>query len=237
MLSHVSSLKWALTHALFLFVGANASAIANTVIFNEAFSGDLSAWTGKSGGLSQGFITADPLNAANNVLSFSGLNVSGDIFTASSLAVGNYEQVLISFDYLGLAKNGSVPGNLGGFLGLSLNLNPQGGDGAWLAGTDQSAANGLGFTGIKLIDDGAWHQYQIDITSLLKNNNISQIHLMLEDWKDAGGVPGDAFFDNITVQGIPVSESGTTASMLLASATLLMVGHYSRKRSAEQGGH
>ena len=145
-------------------LGVQCASSHAVMIFQENFESTLSQWTGKSGGAHAGTIVADPFNTGNNVLSFTGLNYSGDIFTQSLIPVSGYSQVFIEFDYLGLAKGGSVADNYGGFFGITLNQNPVGGDASWIAGTDTSAANGLGFQGIHLVDDGAWHTYQIDIT-------------------------------------------------------------------------
>jgi hypothetical protein len=195
------------------------AAIANPILFQDSFSGGLSQWTGRNGGSHQGQIIADPLNAQSSVLNFNGLNYSGDIFTASAIPVAGISQVLLSFDYLGLAQLGSVPGNLGGFLGIGFDLVPNGG--AWLAGTEPSAVNGLGFTGIEIIDDGSWHHYQIDLTPMITANNISAFHLMVEDWGDAHGVAGDSYFDNITVSGPDsagsVPDGGSTLNLSLVA--------------------
>lgn len=193
---------------------------AGTAIFTENFSNGLGSWTGKNGGGHHAVIVEDPLNPGNDVLSFTGLNISGDVFTSTLLPVGGYSKVLIEFDYLGLAKSGSVADNFGGFLGISIDLNP--GVGAWLAGTEQSAANGLGFNGIHLVDDGQWHRYSVNIAPLLSANGISQVHLLLEDWQDAGGVAGDAFFDNLTVRPEPVPEATGTLLLLLCAASFLL---------------
>jgi hypothetical protein len=200
---------------------------AVSILFNENFSSGLGAWTGKNDGPHQGQILTDPLNAANSVLSFTGLNVSGDIFTRDLIPVGNASQILLSFDYLGLAISGSVPGNIGGFIGISDTLNPQPNGAAWVGGTELSAVNGLGFTGIELIDDAVWHHYEIDLTQMLKQNNIAGIHIMIEDWLDAGGVPGDAYFDNIQVATVPENLGFIVPTL---SFCLLLFFHARSKR-------
>ena len=196
------------------------TARAVSVLFEENFSAGLGAWTGKNDGPHQGQIVADPFNAANSVLSFTGLNVSGDIFTRDFFPVGAASQILLSFDYLGLAKSGSVPGNIGGFIGISDSFNPQPNGAAWVGGTELSAVNGLGFTGIELIDDGVWHHYKIDLTEMLKQNKIAGIHVMIEDWLDAGGIPGDAYFDNIRVATVPENLGFITPIIVFCSVLL-----------------
>lgn len=203
---------------LVLSICSSVAAIG-TPIFVEDFSSGLGDWVGKNSGGHHGIVVTDPLDPANEVLSFSRLNVSGDIFTSALLPVGGYSELLIEFDYLGLAKPASVPDNFGGFLGISVDLNP--GVGAWLAGTDQSAANGLGFNGIHLVDDGQWHRYTIDIAPILSANGIPQVHLMIEDWLDAGGEAGDAYFDNLTVTGRNVPDTGGTGTLLLVAFAAL----------------
>jgi hypothetical protein len=202
-----------------------------SILLEENFSVGLGAWTGKDDGPHQGQIVADPLNAGNKVLSFTGLNVSGDIFTRDLIPVGNASQILLSFDYLGLAVSGSVPGNIGGFIGISDTLNPQPNGAAWVGGTELSAVNGLGHTGIELIDDGRWHNYTIDLTKMLKENNIPGIHVMIEDWLDAGGVPGDAYFDNIRVATVPENIGFVVPAI---SFCLLLSFHARSKRREAQ---
>jgi hypothetical protein len=94
--------------------------------------------------------------------------------------------VIVRFDYLGLAKAGSDPGDFGGGVLIAplLNFN----NNTVLAGTFISP-------GIKLVDDGQWHSYQVSMTL-----PIEPQHLVL---KDLSGVPGDAFFDNLSVTTVP----------------------------------
>ena len=172
---------------------------ATKLLFEDTLTGNLNLWTGKGGGQHQGEIVSDPLDASNRVLSFTGLNVSGDIFTASPINITGFDQVVLSFDYLGLAQPGSVLGNLGGFVGISVSLNL---DVAWIAGTEPTAVGGSRFPdGIELIDDDSWHSYTIDLTELIHSNNLVAIRLLIEDWLQAGGISGDAYFDNIRVFG------------------------------------
>src|SRR5205814_9854740 len=106
----------------------------------------------------------------------------GDIFSAAPISVtDSHQQYIVSFDYLGLAQAGSVPGNLGGFLGLAASVDDWEQGRYWLAGTDASGINTS--VGVKLTDDGAWHHYDIDVTSFVQQAGLTEIHLMLEDWR------------------------------------------------------
>jgi hypothetical protein len=177
------------------------------ILFTENFEGgNLDQWVGKNGGDHHGQIVGDPLDATgtNNVLNFTILNAAGDIFTLSPIdltsATGPF---VVSFDYLGLADGDPKPNDLGGFVGISLNLGPtsQGLDHFWLAGTEPNQAfNGDGFSAVQLIDDGTWHHYDIDITSIVTAENLTSINIMLEQWISAGGLPGHVYFDNIQLQ-------------------------------------
>ena len=37
----------------------------------------------------------------------------------------------------------------------------------------------------------------VGITSLVQEAGLTSVHLMAEDWRTSGGIPGDAYFDNI----------------------------------------
>jgi len=71
--------------------------------------------------------------------------------------------------------------NCGGFIGY------EPGD-VWLAGTDYG-----GYPGLLLLlpDTGRWKRFTIVFSG------PTTIALKLEDWGGSGGVPGDAYFDNI----------------------------------------
>jgi RNA polymerase sigma factor (sigma-70 family) len=167
------------------------------VLFEDTFeSGQLAQWTGNLHGPHSGLIVPDPLRPTNQVVTFAALAANGDLFTVEPISLLNtsYRYVL-SFDYLGLVQNGSPPDNLGGFLGLALSVDEWQQGRSWVAGTD---ASGLTPSfGVKLVDDGTWHHYEIDISRFVQQAGFSTCHLMLEDWRDIGGVAGDVFFDNI----------------------------------------
>jgi hypothetical protein len=174
------------------------------LLFSDDFESGLSAWTGSSGK-----IVADPLNPGNSVLSFGGLISGGDTFTLSSFAssTGNYE---LSFDYLGLATQGSVPDDLGGFIGISYSPVPTFGGPLWLAGTMDTYYPP---TLIKqLVDDGQWHNITISFGA------PGGSHLMVEDFLGSGGVPGDVYFDNIRL------DNSQNATATPEPATMLLLG-------------
>jgi hypothetical protein len=160
--------------------------------FMEDFESGLNQWTGKAGGSHSGVIVADPLNSGRgNVLSFSNLAYGGDIFTTQIFSISG--PVVISFEYLGLAKPGSVPGDLGGFLGIARQLDPgpTGEGNIWYAGTQDDYPD----LTVLLVDDGAWHRYEF----VLDGAAVGCFHLILEDFGGSGGISGDAYFDNISV--------------------------------------
>ncbi|MBE0545661.1 MAG: hypothetical protein IH623_30385 [Verrucomicrobia bacterium] len=178
-----------------LFSALNVHA-QNVVLFSDGFETGLARWTGFDGGLSTGFVTPDPLGSGSLVLSFSGTRFNGDMFTLSPISVSGATSVKVRFDYLGKAVVGSSPDNFGGFIGLATTLTQP--SGTWIGGTLLSAVNGSGFQGIHIVDDGSWHSYEVDVTSVIQSNDWSSIYVKLEDWGGAGPA-GDVFFDNISV--------------------------------------
>ncbi|HEX5221072.1 MAG TPA: hypothetical protein VFZ59_16025 [Verrucomicrobiae bacterium] len=173
---------------------------ADITLFQESFEGtNLVQWIGKSGSPHQGQLVADPLNPANHVLSFSGVNVSGDMFTPAPVNFSRPRQYVLSFDFLGSFNPGIENG---GFIGVS--AAPVGDDSiqSWIGGTFPGALTAPPSVATTLVADGQWHHYEIDITAALDELDLAQAYLMLEDWSQFGSVPGDAFFDNIKVVGV-----------------------------------
>lgn len=192
----------------------SAGASANPV-FVDDFEGDLSLWTGKDGGAHHGIIVADPLNAGNDVLSFTAMNSAGDIFTVAGFDLVAGQAYTVSFDYLGLPNQ--IPGGSGGFAGLS-----QGYPGShfWYYGTNTTS----GAAPI-LVDDGQWHTYTYEFTAPTKVG--SSIHLMFEDFRySSASIAGDAFFDNVQITTVPAP-----GAVLLGSVGLGLTGYLRRRKA------
>lgn len=174
-------------------------------IFYEDFETDLDQWTGKEYGAHNGILVDDPLDANNQVLSFSALNGGGDVYSIPELKLHTGQTYKISFKYLGKEIVGvSVPDDFGGFLGLSDNAgNPPLGD-HWIFGTRES------YPGIRghLIDDNTWHTYEYVFEWQKEEYAASDdtIHIMIQDFGNSGGGPGDVFFDNIRIELIHEPE-------------------------------
>lgn len=195
----------------------------NVVLFTDGFEAGLSQWTGFNGGSTSGFLVSDPLGSGSQVLSFNGIGYLGDIFTASPISVVGTTSVKVRFDYLGKSVAGSIPDNFGGFVGLATTLAE--GSGGWIAGTLPSAVNGAGFEGIHILDDGNWHSYEVDVTSVIQNNSWSSIYMKLEDWGDGGPV-GDVFFDNLSVVATVPEPS---ACMIFISGGLALLARFKKR--------
>ncbi len=166
-----------------------------TTIFSCDFETPLSGWVGQNAGAYTGTLVLDPIQS-DHALSFTGLASGGDIFTEITFNAGNY---IVSYDYLGRPGMGGVAGDLGGYMGFSYGLPLTH---YWLAGTSNVAG-----ADPMLIDDGQWHHYTISFTA------TASFHILFEDFIGAGGVAGDALFDNLLLTDsagpTPVPEPGT----------------------------
>ncbi|MGE3308324.1 MAG: hypothetical protein AB7O66_00020 [Limisphaerales bacterium] len=169
---------------------------AATLFSEDAEGGNLNQWVGQFGGSHHGVIVDDPLRPGNKVITFTGLNLGGDIFTSAAINLPNGDAFQVSFEYLGLPTPNSVPHDTGGFFGLSENFP---GNHMWYYGTSTLYA-APGYSDM-LIDDGTWHTYTFDFVPPLSGLN-NDLHLMFEDWVDSGGVAGDAYFDNIVLRSV-----------------------------------
>jgi hypothetical protein len=179
--------------------------------FSDDFESGLGQWTGRGGGPHNGDIVADPLASGHGqVLYFTNLSSGGDTFLSSAISLSG--PIAVSLDYLGVPGLGGTPGDLGGFLGIvySLTAATEGTDLFWYAGTQDSYPGLL----VALVDDGAWHHYSFQLDA----SAMPPFHLMLEDFVGSGGVPRDAYFDNISVA--PVPEPSAVALCLLSAALL-----------------
>jgi hypothetical protein len=173
-----------------LTLAAHSAQAAPVSIFSDSFEGSLSQWSVHN---TDAFIAVDPLHANNHVLDFSRLSGSS---SATSLATvrsnGNFT---LSFDYLGLARPGSIVGDLGGSIGIIGTGEDSGA--AWLGST------GTGSRLLDLVDDGLWHSYAVTFTS----TQGKSVQLVLKDASGSRGVAGDAYFDNIVLQDAAMAKN------------------------------
>ena len=171
---------------------------AQVTIFADTFeAGNLDQWVGRSGPQSHsGVIVTDPLNPANNVLTFTAQAIGGDMFGAVPGSVNPAIQHLtISFDFLARPAI-TPPSDNGGFVGINPDTtypSPY-----WLAGT--VAVWLIPANGILLDVDEQWHHYDFDFTAVAAANNLTSFFVVLEDFlASANSVAGDAYFDNVQV--------------------------------------
>ena len=169
-------------------------------LFSEDFENGMDRWTGRFQGPTTAHAVDDPLNSGHGkVMWFGDLSSGGDAFTRETITITS--KVLIEFDYLGIIKPGSITNDLGGFFGIANDFD---------ASTLQNwlATTSIGFTNsVQLIDDGQWHH----VTVNLEPYSISPFHLVLQDYMYSWGVPGDVYFDNITVSYPTVKTNATVA--------------------------
>ncbi|HUR44697.1 MAG TPA: hypothetical protein VMZ27_02390 [Candidatus Saccharimonadales bacterium] len=212
-----------LTALLWTFLTLTTSGRAQSILFADSFeSGSLDQWVGKLGLPHHGQIVIDPLDPANHVLTFTDRAVGGDIFNASQISlVGLPQHFVLSFDFLGLAIGGVPPAEYGGFAGIT--TDPDGNSPHyWLAGTLLDALNVPPTVATVLRPDGQWHHYSVDFTEVVLADNLTSIQLMLEDWGDRLGVPGDVYFDNVKL----VAGSATPIADLVPCAGPLSGGKW-----------
>lgn len=160
--------------------------------FSENFEATLAAWTDINPSNPEAVIVADPLRTGNHVLSFARLGSGGSIYTTDTISTSG--QFTVSFEYLGLARQGSNAGDIGGFFGVSQAFP---GNHYWVAGTID------GYGPINLIDDNTWHTYTLTFSSPIGQT----VHLMYEDFVGSGGIAGDAYFDNIRFNDTSVAPA------------------------------
>ncbi len=165
---------------------------AGAPLLIQTFDGDLEAegWLGRGGvfAASSAEIVSDPDNPSNKVLRFGDTRAQGDLFTPP-IPIRPGHTYRVSFDFRGSASR-----NAAGFIGLS---DGYPGFHAWLAGT--RLESGITFL---LTDDGTWNSYSIefDANDLLNSPADGFFHIMMEDGD--GGIPRDAYFDNIVIVDI-----------------------------------
>jgi len=152
---------------------------------SQDFEGDLTGWSGESGGSHGGVIVPDPMEGGNNVLSFTATGSGAAIFSPE-IALGPDDTLLLTFDYLG---NPPQYGESGGRLGLA---GSNYADTQWLAGT-----SGLTGSTTILADDGLWSSYRITFEppdSFIRETGA--IRLVITD---AGDPADNTYFDNVVL--------------------------------------
>lgn len=176
-------------------------------LFFDDFESGLGLWTAKTdAGIPSSYTIVGPVGGHSQVLSFNTTNSAGDAFTLNTF-LSPYGSFRLSFDYYGALGAG------GGFAGYSYGL---AGFHVWLAGD-------AGYPGIlqSLVNDDSWHHYDIVFSA------AGNIHVMFEDFvSGAGGVAGDAYFDNVKLEAVP--EPGT---LLLIGSGLTGLALRRRRRS------
>ena len=157
--------------------------------------------------------------AGVSALHFTSLGSGGDLFSQTFAGPGTYT---LSIDYLC-----ATAGGCGGYVGLipgstaTVPATPINGGDAWLA-TDTQAAYGTPFTLVGNAQGFTTNTFTFTVTS------PGMFGLKLEDFVGSGGTAGDAYFRNLSVNGVP--EPGTWAMMLMG---LGMVGFGLRRRQKQ----
>lgn len=198
------------------------TAHATVASFLDDFEGTLSQWAANR----SGYITTDPLDASNHVLSFASLGSGGDIFSANQVRTATH--YTLSFDYLGMMGTEGDYG--GGFVGVD------GPDETWLFGDASFPALLFG----NLVNDGTWNHYEAQFTPAQVGGPLT---IKLEDYEGIGPSVNNAFFDNVSVIGtsaspfVTVTAVGTpvfdiTSTLLFAAPTdifpTLVPNHFPR---------
>jgi hypothetical protein len=187
--------RWLPALAVTLALAAPMAHAAPVSLFSETFEGPLSQWTVHE---QDAFIAVDPLQVGNHVLDFA--RIRSGASATSLVTVRSAGNFTLSFDYLGLARAGSVAGDLGGSIGVSAKDDDQ--EPLWLGAT------GTGSRLLDLVDDGLWHSYSLTFASTVGPS----VRLVLRDASSSQGVAGDAYFDNIVLREATLQPSPRASS-------------------------
>jgi len=166
-------------------------------LFEEDFESGLERWVGPSedpwhperpSGEHYGVVVVDPIEG-DKALTFTRTVGGVDAMTreAQRSRTGAYR---LTFDYLGTKLPESVADDHGGFVGYTNGL--PGEERIWKAGTPAEHPD----VELHLPDLDEWRTVSFDFFY------GDDVHLMLEDFGGSGGVPGDAYFDNIRLEAI-----------------------------------
>jgi hypothetical protein len=184
-----------------LVSAALATSASAKTLWMDDFENGLTKWVGKNNAPATSFgrIESDPVNSGRGkVVTFPSKVIEGAIFSTFSVNHKELKKPLrLEFDYLGMPNRGGVAGDLGGYIGYARNPNPGPGseNHRWVGGTNPNYSIYKGDNYIHLEDDGQWHRYVVDLSAA----DFPNFQLMLEDYEYAGGVAGDAYFDNIVL--------------------------------------
>ena len=171
---------------------------AQAAVFSDDFEGTLAQWAT----IGSGVIVADPLNGANNALSFTGLGSGGDIFSTTVTApAGTYR---LSFDVLGTCGVAAC--------GAYIGVNAPGEQ--WLAG------DGSYYTPNQITQTGQWLHFDLAFTTF-----AASFVIKAEDFVGVAGPAGDVYFDNICVYtGTDASGCPSRTSQVPEPGSLALVG-------------
>ena len=201
-------LAFALFAAYIVFAAQTAS--ASTIFLDDFQSGSLSASLWSNTG--SGFVTTDPTNNANDVLTFGLTGSGGDVFSVLMPDVaGTYQ---LSFDFY--EAQSETPENIG-YVGTDHQTFPWGPNEQWVWNASSATA-------------GQWNHVSLSITPL--TNDPFDLKLEAGSIFPGQQLPFDVYFDNITLtdssEPEPVPEPASV--VLVGMGVLAMASRLRRAR-------